>query len=145
MFLAIYEDTLVKRELSKMAAELERLQIGEQFRILDPASVPTRPIAPQRLRINGLALGGGLLVGVGLIALIAINDSTFRTQADINKVLGLPVVALLPIIETALDLQRRRFRRLFWVASTSAAVAGGGYVFWAMELWKYVGWPGPGG
>ena len=135
---AMYEDILVKSEASKMAAELERRQIGEQFRVLDQASVPTRPIAPDRLRINGLAAGGGLLLGVGLVALIALSDSTFRTETDIKTAFGLPVLALLPYVESALDRRRRRRRLVLGVTGTSAAIAGGGYVFFAMELWKYV-------
>ena len=35
-----YDSLLTKREDSKLAANLERRQIGEQFRILDPASLP---------------------------------------------------------------------------------------------------------
>ena len=38
-----YASLLQKREDSKLAANLERRQIGEQFRILDPASLPQRP------------------------------------------------------------------------------------------------------
>ena len=40
---AAYTSLLTKREDSKIAANLERRQIGEQFRILDPASLPERP------------------------------------------------------------------------------------------------------
>ena len=38
-----YRSLLEKYEESKIAANLERRQIGEQFRILDPARVPERP------------------------------------------------------------------------------------------------------
>ena len=38
-----YTSLLSKKEDSKLAANLERGQIGEQFRILDPASLPERP------------------------------------------------------------------------------------------------------
>ena len=38
-----YSSLLLKREDSMMAANLERRQIGEQFRILDPASMPEKP------------------------------------------------------------------------------------------------------
>src|SRR5690606_27290437 len=38
-----YQSLAQKREDSKLAANLERRQIGEQFRIIDPASLPVRP------------------------------------------------------------------------------------------------------
>ena len=40
---AAYTSLLMKREDSMIAANLERRQIGEQFRILDPASRPEKP------------------------------------------------------------------------------------------------------
>ncbi len=44
-----YTSLLSKKEDSKLAANLERGQIGEQFRILDPASLPSAP----RMRRRG--------------------------------------------------------------------------------------------
>ena len=44
----LYTELLSKSEESKMAANLESRQIGEQFRILDPARVPQRPFSPNR-------------------------------------------------------------------------------------------------
>ena len=48
----IYSDLLAKNEESKVAANLERRQIGEQFKLLDPARLPEKPISPNRLMIN---------------------------------------------------------------------------------------------
>ena len=36
-----YQSLLAKREESKIAANLERRNIGEQFKVLDPARVPS--------------------------------------------------------------------------------------------------------
>jgi len=44
----LYTGLLAKSEESKMAANLESRQGGEQFRILDPARVPQRPFSPNR-------------------------------------------------------------------------------------------------
>jgi uncharacterized protein involved in exopolysaccharide biosynthesis len=44
-----YKDLLGKRDQSKVAAELERRQIGEQFRVLDPARRPLRPTGVARI------------------------------------------------------------------------------------------------
>ena len=49
---AAYTNLLVKREDAMLAANLERRQIGEQFKLLDTASMPERPYnQTQRLGI----------------------------------------------------------------------------------------------
>ena len=39
---------MAKRLDSQMSVNLERRQIGEQFRILDPARLPEKPYSPNR-------------------------------------------------------------------------------------------------
>ena len=133
-----YQQLLSKTEDSKVAADLERRQIGEQFRILDPARIPVRPISPNRRMINGLGAVLGLLLGVGIVAALELRDSSLKTEADVAGLLDVPVIALIPIVETPADLAGRRRRRAF--ASGAAVFVAGvsGYVFWAMKLWKYV-------
>lgn len=64
-----YKTLLLKRADANMAADLERRQIGEQFRIIDPARLPEIPVAPNRLRVIVLGSLVGLLVGFGLVVL----------------------------------------------------------------------------
>jgi polysaccharide chain length determinant protein (PEP-CTERM system associated) len=133
-----YEDLLAKSEQSKVAVDLERRQIGEQFRILDPATVPLRPIRPVRWQINAVGLAIGLLFGVGLAALIELRDASYRSEADVVNVLALPVLALVPYVATAAE-RTRRLRRRFWVtASGVVVVAAAGFMVWTMQLWNYL-------
>jgi polysaccharide chain length determinant protein (PEP-CTERM system associated) len=133
-----YRELLTKSEASKLAADLERRQIGEQFRVLDPARLPVNPIGSKRIQINAIGFGLGLLVGVGFAFLLETRDSSFRTEADVLEVLALPVVALVPHVESVTDRKSRRRRRLYFSTATAVVVAAGGYVFWMMKLWKYV-------
>lgn len=57
-----YRTLLVKKEESVMALNLERRQIGEQFKVVDGARLPERPVGPTRLEVNA----AGTLVGLGL-------------------------------------------------------------------------------
>jgi protein tyrosine kinase modulator len=133
-----YKKLLAKSEDSKVAADLERRQIGEQFRILDPARAPIRPISPNRMKINAIGAVLGLLLGVALVALLELRDSSFRTEAEVVNLLELPVLAQIPMVETPLDVRARHRRKLLSSAAMAVGVTAGGYVFWAMKLWRYI-------
>jgi capsular polysaccharide biosynthesis protein len=92
---------------SAVAANLQRRQIGEQFRILDSASLPERP-HNQNQRL-GLLVGGpiaGLALALLLLGFLEYRDSTFACEDDVLRVLSLPVLALIP----NMDGDRRKNR-----------------------------------
>ena len=128
----IYTGLLTKNEGSKVAANLERRQIGEQFRILDGARLPEKPVSPDRLRLNFMGALAGLGLGLGLVFLLEYRDTTFRAEADIVVALALPVLAMVPAIETKKESQLRMRRRLV-VSVASVAVA---VVIMAAAVWK---------
>ena len=104
-----YSSLLQKREDSKLAANLERPQIGEQFRILDPASRPERPYN-QRQRLAVLFGGpiGGLGLGLLFVGFLEYRDSSFKCEDDVLRVLSLPVLAMIPVMDAEGDAPVRR-------------------------------------
>jgi capsular polysaccharide biosynthesis protein len=135
---AAYRDLLTKSEQSQVAVELERRQVGEQFRVLDPARPPVRPVGVRRLQVNAMASFAGLALGLALAALVEFRDTTFRSAGDVLDVLQLPLLASVPYV--MIEPDRRRLRRLRRLNSTAIALtaAAGGYGIWALSLWKYV-------
>jgi polysaccharide chain length determinant protein (PEP-CTERM system associated) len=117
-----YASLLAKYEDAKAAAALERRQIGEQFKVLDRPRLPESPISPNRPLINLMGAIAGLGVGLGFIALLEYRDKGLRSEDDVLSVLRLPVLAVIPVIETRLDLTRKRRRRVLGVVSTAAVV-----------------------
>jgi polysaccharide chain length determinant protein (PEP-CTERM system associated) len=98
--LDFYNDLLKKRNESQMATELERRQQGEQFRVLDPPSLPQRPSFPKpRLFCLG-GLGAGLVLGSGMALLFELWKKSMWTKEDIEFYLGVPTLALIPSIES---------------------------------------------
>jgi capsular polysaccharide biosynthesis protein len=85
--------------------------VGEQFRVLDPARVPAQPFSPNRMRINLLGIAAGLLIGLGVTGLREYLDTTLKTEEDVRLLLGLPVIATVPLLinssDTALPLRTR--------------------------------------
>ena len=133
-----YTDLLSKSEQAKVAANLERRQEGERFRVLAPPRVPVTPTSPNRMQISALGTVGSLFLGLALAALIEVRDSTFRTESEITELLTLPVIALVPYVESTADRRWRRGRRVLASGTAIVAVAIGGYVVWALELWRYI-------
>ena len=135
---AAYENLLAKSEQSKVAVELERRQIGEQFRVLDPARPPVRPTGLKRIVVNGLGAAAGLLLGLAVAALLEFRDRTFRSLQDVREVLQLPIVAHVPFVMVEGDRVRLRRIRMMSAVGVFVAAVAGVYGFWALELWKFV-------
>jgi polysaccharide chain length determinant protein (PEP-CTERM system associated) len=130
---SMYTNLLAKKEEAKISANLERRQVGEQFKLLDAARLPEKPFSPNRVQINLFGLLGGLLVGIGLVALAEYRDSSFRTDDEVVHVLSLPVLAVVPVMFSEAERQARRRRRLivgFGLGSTvTACLAVVAYTF----------------
>jgi hypothetical protein len=126
---------LTKSEDAKVAADLERRQIGQQFRIIDSARLPEAPTSPNRLRLNLIGASAGLALGLALIALIEYRDSSFRTRDDIVTVLSLPVLAVVPLMITAGERRRAKRRRVMALAATAAlAIVAAAVTVWRLRL-----------
>lgn len=96
-----YNDLLKKRDASVMAQDLAQQQEGEQFYLLDPANFPDKPSFPNRplFALGGLA--GGLGLGLGLAFVLEMQDTSMRSERDVEFVLHLPVLAMIPATEPA--------------------------------------------
>jgi polysaccharide chain length determinant protein (PEP-CTERM system associated) len=133
-----YKDLLTKSEQSKVAAELEKKQIGEQFRVLDPAKPPVRPTGIARVQVNAIGAVAGLVVGLLIAAALELGNTTFRSASDVVDSLQLPVVALVSYVENDDDLRRRRFYRALQSAAIAVTMIAGGIGFWTLQLWKHI-------
>jgi len=94
-----YNDLLKKRSESAMSGELNREQQTEQFVVLDPANLPDEPSFPNRPLFALGGLGGGLVVGCAIAFLFELQDTSLRTERDVEHSLKLPVLAMIPAIE----------------------------------------------
>jgi polysaccharide chain length determinant protein (PEP-CTERM system associated) len=113
----IYTSLLTKSEDAKVAANVERRQIGEQFKVIDPARLPEKPFSPDRLAINAAGCVSGLVLGLALVAALEFYNTSFRTDQDVVTVLALPVIATIQAVVTDAD-KRSAKRQRFLVACT---------------------------
>ena len=63
-----YVALLAKREDARFSEQLERRQIGEQYRVIDTARLPEHPIGPDRQQITLMGTMTGLTLGLFLVA-----------------------------------------------------------------------------
>lgn len=130
---ASYQSLLVKKEDSQLATNLEKRQAGEQFKVIDGARVMEEPVAPNRPVLIGGGVAAGLVLGLLLAAFFEFRDSTFRTEDEVMLGLTLPVLALIPEIETNREAIRRRRRHLLMSAAVFVLACGVGAAVWVMR------------
>jgi polysaccharide chain length determinant protein (PEP-CTERM system associated) len=124
-----------KRLEAVVAANMERRQKGEQFRVLEPAFPPPKPVSPDRILILALGAVLGIALGGGLAVMLEAADSSYHEPRRLQETLRIPVLASIPGI--LLDAERRarrrqRFREAVAAAAVSSVVllgAGVGYLF----------------
>jgi polysaccharide chain length determinant protein (PEP-CTERM system associated) len=123
-----YEELLKKRLESQVSQKLEEKQKGEQFQVLEPANLPTRPFKPDRPMVLGLALLASLVVGVGGAFGLEMLEPTLRGSKEFKNFFDTPILACLPIIQDD-RLQRRIAVRRAGVVGGFASILGAYLVF----------------
>jgi polysaccharide chain length determinant protein (PEP-CTERM system associated) len=99
--LEFYNELLKKEQNSAMATDLAHQQEGEQFRVLDPPSLPVKPSFPNTLYFAGGGLGGGAALGLAILYLFMMRDKTLYTEADVEMFLKVPVLVSLPVLQVS--------------------------------------------
>ncbi|MCZ7599502.1 MAG: polysaccharide biosynthesis tyrosine autokinase [Gammaproteobacteria bacterium] len=85
-----------------VAAGIERSNIS----VVDHAAVPVDPDSPKLVRNVGLAGVIGLFGGLGFAFLLAYLDNTFRLMEDMERVLHVPSLGIIPKIENKSEAHR---------------------------------------
>jgi polysaccharide chain length determinant protein (PEP-CTERM system associated) len=102
-----YLALLNKKLEAQMAAKLEQRWKGEQFRILDPANVPERPVFPDKRLFAVLGALLGLGIGMGLAVSAHLLDHSLKNVAQLEELLPFPVLANIPSIQATPNEPRR--------------------------------------
>lgn len=117
-----YQDFQHKQEQSQTSQNLEEHKAGENLEVLDPASVPDKPIEPNRIAWAGFGTFGGLVCGLMLAAAKEVKNTALKNLKDVRAYTNLPVLSSVPLLENALLVRRKR--RLVWLAWSSAVIVG---------------------
>ncbi len=129
---ATYQSLLAKQGDAKLAANLERRNIGAQFKVLDAARVPERPFSPNRLQIDLGGAAAGLVIGLLLVGWLEYRDTTFVCEDDVVRALDLRVLALIPLMVSDNERRNRRWR-IALIGFSALVLAASGAV---VALWR---------
>jgi len=81
---------------------------SSNIRIVDPALVPPYPARPQKAKNIALAVLIGLVGGIGLAFLREYLDNTVKSPDDVERLAGLPSLAVVPSLPNLLGASHSR-------------------------------------
>jgi len=90
--------------------------------VIDPATTPRKPVAPNKSKNLALGLILGLMLGVGVAFLLDYLDQSIKTSEDVREKLDLPVFGIIPRIPFADEDAALPSKRLVTTLAAKAPV-----------------------
>ncbi len=119
-----YREVRQKQVSAQLAENLEDEKKGERFTLIDPPLVPEEPASPNRWLLAGFGLIMALAGGMGTVLVLENLDRSVRNRRDLESLLNVPPLAVLPRMLTAADRAgQRRLRRQVMAGAIGALVA----------------------
>jgi succinoglycan biosynthesis transport protein ExoP len=100
---ANYDELLKKQNASAMATNMEQMQQGERFSMLDPPSLPLKPDFPNRLKFCGIGFGVGFALGLLVAGGFEVMDNRMHSEKEIKTLLPMAILSEIPEIVTPSD------------------------------------------
>ena len=121
---AKYDDLLLQQQKITLGAEAATQQQGEGIEVIDPANLPSKPVAPKRLMLSSLGLGVGLGLGLLLVGVVeGPRLFTIQNSEDARHYTGLPVLLTVPELLTPQEARAvPRRRKLLLAAGVVATI-----------------------
>ena len=107
--LADYQSTY--RELLISANQMDLQQAGAQTSVVvvQQATAPGAPYAPNVRLYTLLALLAGLCIGIGAVFLLEYLDNTTKVDTPYNELIGAPLMTTIPIVPSMAKLPHQLF------------------------------------
>ena len=128
-----YDKLLADREAVKLRSDVQNQTDSVQFRVIDPPSLPTVPVAPNRpIMLFGvlvLAIGGGIAAAFAQGKLV----QSFPTSAKLGAASGLPVIGAVSWVKTE-AAKTEAVRRLKWFGGGAGGLGAAFALLLAVEF-----------
>jgi succinoglycan biosynthesis transport protein ExoP len=117
-----YQELERRETMASNYDEVGKRKAGENLEVLDNATLPLSPSAPNRWMICGVGIGVGFMAGVLLTGIKEVRDTSLKNLKDVRTYTQLPILSSIPLLEN--DLLVRRKRRLAYVGWSAAVIFG---------------------
>jgi succinoglycan biosynthesis transport protein ExoP len=109
---------------SGISMDLEKNKQGETLELIDAPSLPTEPTEPKRGLIVPLGAVGGLALGIILVAIREVKDTSLKNLKDARMYTQLSILGSIPLLENDVVVQRRKQVMLVsWATATVLGIA----------------------
>ena len=107
-----HEDPVAAYNIANKTAEIFANDIPDimnfdNVSILAPAMLPSNPVSPSLMMNAGIGFFVGTMDGIFLAFLVEFLDKTIRTEQEVGKLIGIPVLGMIPSM-TPDDFKVRR-------------------------------------
>jgi uncharacterized protein involved in exopolysaccharide biosynthesis len=116
-----YNQATADLAAARTGDQIEAQSRGQRITVIEQAVAPREPTAPDRRKIAIMGIGGGIIMGAGLVALLELLNSSIRRPADLTNRLGITPFMTIPYIRT----KRQRVARRTLIGLAIALVAIG--------------------
>jgi polysaccharide chain length determinant protein (PEP-CTERM system associated) len=119
---AIYDQAVEQQNKAEIGADVAGRAQGESIEVIDPASPPQQPVAPNRPLLILVGLFAGLACGLALAAAFEVPRLlTVQTAEDAEHYTGLPVLVTLPMLLTPREERSLKTRRAAYAIAAVVA------------------------
>ncbi len=119
---ASYNSMKMKQDDSARGTAIIRNKQGETLDLLDQASLPVTPTEPKRQLIIAGGAAFGLLIGLVLVGVREMKDTTLKNLKDVRAYTQLTVLGCVPLLEGDIVVKRRK--RVALLGWSTAVVLG---------------------
>jgi polysaccharide biosynthesis transport protein len=118
-----YSAAVARLAAAREGAVLEDKQQGERFEVAEQPQVPDRPYSPNRPVIAAGGVAFSVMVGLGLMVLFELMNTSIRTAHALEYRTGLKPVVSIPYVRTRGERRRRLMRWLGMVLLLVAVIS----------------------
>lgn len=127
-----YDQAVSNRARAETGDIIESLSKGQRISVIEQAIAPEEPSSPDRPKLVVAGIGGGMMLGLGLIALLEFLNSAVRRPVDITSKLDIVPFATLSFIRTKQEIRRRR---MMIAGAFLVVLAGIPASLWAIDVY----------
>lgn len=128
-----YSDLLSRRETARLSERVEQTKVVK-FRIVEPPSLPLKPVSPNRPLLATIVLLSGLIAGIGMAILRSMIYPTFSSVKQLASAIGKPVLGSVESMMMPEQQKKHSMSRVGFIAACFALLISYGGILLVSKL-----------